>query len=90
MIASADRKEDVRLHDELLTITGTLLDNNSNSPFLMIKSNDYIYQVRRDRALASEPEVMDVGSSKLELSIPIEDVESIWTTKFVKTIGLKH
>lgn len=87
-LASTDVKESVRIHDEALKITGTLLYNDSNKYFLIIKSNDYIYQVKRDRLLTSTPELMNAYQEQIELSVPVNDVEYIWTTRLVKTVEL--
>lgn len=93
-MASEEFKEVVRISDEGLTISGTLLYNDlyndSTSSFLIIKSNDYIYQVKKQHIFTSMPELLNSYQSKIEVSVPIEDVKYIWTTRLVKTLELNH
>lgn len=93
-LASEEFEEAVRISDEGLTIFGTLLSNDSyndsNSPFLILKSNDYIYQIKRQHFFTLTPELLNSHQSKIEVSVPIEDVQYIWTTKLIKTIKLNH
>jgi hypothetical protein len=93
-MASEEFKEIVRISDEGLTISGTLLYNDlyndSTSTFLIIKSNDYIYQVKKQHIFSSTPELQNSYQSKIEVSVPIEDVKYIWTTRLVKTLELNH
>ena len=93
-MASEEFKEIVRISDEGLTNSGTLLYNDlyndSTSTFLIIKSNDYIYQVKKQHIFSSTPELQNSYQSKIEVSVPIEDVKYIWTTRLVKTLELNH
>lgn len=97
-LASEDFEEAIRISDEGLAIFGTLLNNGSyndsyhdlNNPFLILKSNDYIYQIKRQHIFTLTPELLNSDQSKIEVSVPIEDVQYIWTTKLIKTIKLNH
>ena len=88
-IASAEFLDSVSIDNNYLSIAGTMLYSGGNQPIVIMKSNAYIYQVKRDRLATATPELLNLPQSKMQLVIPIIDVEYIWTTNYVKTVKLE-
>lgn len=95
-ITPLEVNDGVRLNQNELIITGTLLFYDETSPFITIKSNNYIYQIKRNPTELLNSDLnsdlssdTDLQNTKLSLTFPIKDIEYIWTLNPIKIVKLE-
>lgn len=76
-VASAQPMDEVKYFGSSIQVKGTLL-HSFDDPFVLVQSQDAIYQIRRNEISTLVPKALDRPGSSVQLQAPVRAVELIW------------
>lgn len=85
-IASADEEDEILLNKSFMNLKGTVL-YSANEPVVIIQSKNMFYQIKRAGILMKNPQSLDVNGSKVQLIVPVKDIDFFWSTNKVRIVN---
>lgn len=84
-IASVEERDELSLNKSFMRLKGTVL-YSANEPIVIVQSKDMVYHLKRKGILTKNPKLLDVNGSKIQLIVPVNDIEFFWSTINVKLV----
>lgn len=84
-IASLEEPDEILTNKSYMTLKGTVL-YSVNEPIVIIQSSNVVYHIKRKGIVTKNPKLLDVHGSKIQLIVPINEVEFFWTMDNTKLV----